>query len=181
MKIYTKTGDDGTTSLIMGERVQKFNPSIEAYGTVDELNAFLGQLYDQVNEDPIKKTLFIIINKLFNIGSILACPLEYRKDLPHIQQIDITFLETEIDQLSTTLKPLTNFILPCGHPQVSQAHICRTITRRAERRVAELMQTDEFSKDILVYLNRLSDYFFILARHLSFRNDVEEIKWQKEV
>jgi cob(I)alamin adenosyltransferase len=179
MKIYTKTGDDGTTSLIMGERVQKFNPCIEAYGTVDELNAFLGQLYDLLNDKYIKDTLFVIMNKLFNIGSILACPLEYRKDLPHIHQTDIQFLEREIDQLSATVKVLSNFILPCGHPQVSQAHVCRTITRRAERRVAELLQTDQFSKDILVYLNRLSDYFFTLARHLSFKNDVEEIKWQK--
>ncbi|MDX5404310.1 MAG: cob(I)yrinic acid a,c-diamide adenosyltransferase, partial [Bacteroidota bacterium] len=179
MKIYTKTGDKGTTSLLGGTRVPKYDPRIEAYGTVDELNSFLGLLADQVSDASMNDELRGIQTLLFTIGSRLAAePGESKFPLPEIKEEDISALESAMDRMDDQLTPLRNFILPGGHPCVSQAHICRTVCRRAERRVAELTSENEGYSILMRYLNRLSDYFFVLSRYLMKINQVSEIPWK---
>jgi cob(I)alamin adenosyltransferase len=184
MKIYTKTGDSGTTMLIGGTRVPKHHIKIEAYGTVDELNSFLGLLRDKV-DDTYKEILIEIQNKLFVLGSFLALDPSKEKlpngksrlDLKPIDEKDITFLEQAIDQMEKVLPPMKHFVLPGGHEQVSICHICRTICRRAERKVTYLNEVEAVSEHLLKYLNRLSDYFFVLARKLSVDLQAEEVPW----
>ena len=185
MKIYTKTGDNGTTALFGGTRVKKYNLRIESYGTVDELNSYIGLIKDQEISDNIKKTLLKIQNELFTLGAMLATPLEKeilkngkeRLDIPKINEKSILFLEKDIDFMEHDLSQMTHFILPGGHQSVSFCHIARCVCRRAERLSVELNEEENINNDILKYLNRLSDYLFVLARKLSKDLSIEEIKW----
>jgi len=185
MKIYTKTGDKGETSLFGGVRVKKYNLRIEAYGTVDELNSYIGLIRDQKIDQKSFDALIKIQNNLFTIGAMLATPpskekLKNGKDRLQIQKIknkDIQFLENEIDLMDTMFQPVTNFILPGGNSLVSFCHIARCICRRAERITVELNDIELVNNNILIYLNRLSDYLFVLARKLTFDNKLTEIPW----
>lgn len=180
MKIYTKTGDKGQTSLFGGKRILKDNLRIEAYGTVDELNAFTGLLHDQCPYDEVKVSLSAIQNLLFNMGSVLATDPEKKFDLPGIKTNHIEELEKRMDAMDETLPALQNFILPSGHPLVSAAHVCRTVCRRAERRLVSLSQESTVDEISIVYLNRLSDYFFVLARYLGQKAGATEIIWKSQ-
>lgn len=188
MKIYTKTGDDGTTALFGGTRVKKYDLRIESYGTIDELNSWLGLLRDQEMADPIKEALRSIQNKLFTVGAILATDpkkslLKNGKERLNIARIgskDIEFLEQEMDNMEKNLVPMTHFILPGGHTTVSYCHIARTVCRRAERLMAHLHEKAPFEGNVLIYINRLSDYLFVLARKLSKDLQAEEIRWIPE-
>lgn len=188
MKIYTKTGDKGETSLFGGTRVKKYNLRIEAYGTIDELNAYIGLIRDQKIDSKSIKTLLIIQSNLFTLGAMLATPpskekLKSGKDrlqIPKIENTEIQLLEDEIDFMNTTLKPMTNFILPGGNTVVSFCHIARCICRRAERITVELNEKEVVNENILTYLNRLSDYLFVLARKLTFDNNAVEIPWNSK-
>jgi len=185
MKIYTKTGDKGTTALIGGTRVSKNHIRIDSYGTVDELNAFLGLLRDQEIHDNYKKTLTAIQNNLFVVGAILATDPDKailksgkeRLDIDKISQEDIAYLENEIDEMNKSLPPMTNFILPGGHTTVSYCHIARCVCRRAERIITALNDLEPVNEMVLMYLNRLSDFLFVLARKLSQDLQAEEVKW----
>lgn len=185
MKIYTKTGDTGTTSLFGGQRVSKHNLRIDSYGTVDELNSYLGLIRDQEIDDTTQKNIIKIQNELFTLGAMLATPPEKatlkngkdRLSIPKINEEVISFLESEMDKMNEELPAMTHFILPGGHPTVSYCHIARCICRRAERICVALNETEPLNNDILVYLNRLSDYLFVLARNLSNTLQVNEVKW----
>lgn len=178
MKIYTKTGDNGNTALLGGERVMKSNKRIEAYGTIDELNAHLGLLRDYGVPDKVRDRILQIQNELFNIGSYLACEVDPDKfRLIRITEQQIQRLEAEIDEMDSVLPRLKNFILPGGNIQVSQSHIARCICRRAERRVVALIRDIPLDLHVLKYLNRLSDYFFVLARYLGMANGAQELIW----
>ena len=185
MKIYTKTGDKGTTALIGGTRVSKNHIRIDSYGTVDELNAFLGLLRDQEIHNNYKKTLTAIQNNLFIVGAILATDPDKailksgkeRLDIDKISQEDIAYLENEIDEMNKSLPPMTNFILPGGHTTVSYCHIARCVCRRAERIITALNDLEPVNEMVLMYLNRLSDFLFVLARKLSQDLQAEEVKW----
>ncbi len=184
MKVYTKTGDKGTTLLIGGTRVPKHDIKIDAYGTVDELNAYLGLLRDKIASAYLEE-LLQIQNRLFTLGSFLALDPDKAKlpngkarlDIKPIAQEDIDFLEHRIDQMDQSLPPMTHFVLPGGHEQVSICHICRTVCRRAERKATLLNEVSPVSENLIKYLNRLSDYLFVLARKLSMDLKVEEIPW----
>ncbi len=180
MKIYTKKGDEGKTSLFGGNRVLKSDLRIESYGSIDELNSFVGLLRDQPIADVYKSTLISIQNELFTIGSHLATvKKESIANLPVINELAITFLEKEMDVMDEQLEPLTAFILPGGHIAVSYCHVARCVCRRAERAVVRLVgEEDEINALIIPYLNRLSDYFFMLSRSLSKHFGAEEIKWE---
>lgn len=185
MKIYTKTGDKGSTSLFGGTRVPKHHARIDAYGTVDELNSWMGLIRDQEMEDSLKKQLIKIQNDLFTIGAILATDPEkatlksgkQRLNIPGVTAEDIALLEKEIDVMNAELPPMTHFILPGGHPTVSFCHIARTVCRRAERLATYLFENEPFDEKVLAYINRLSDYLFVLARKLAHDLDSDEIKW----
>ena len=186
MKIYTKTGDKGETSLFGGGRVKKCHLRIEAYGTIDELNSHLGLVRDHVNDADLQTKLIHIQNKLFTMGSMLATPpdkkkLKSGKDRLRIQVMeeeDAAFLEQEMDRMNEELPPMTHFILPGGHPTVSFCHVARCVCRRAERIVVALKENEAVEDTILVFLNRLSDYLFVLARKLSRDNHAIEIPWK---
>ena len=188
MKIYTKTGDKGTTALFGGTRVSKHHIRIDSYGTIDELNAWLGLIRDQKIDSHSKKLLAIIQDKLFTIGAILATDPEKallksgkeRLNIPKINASDIELLEKEIDALNESLPPMTHFILPGGHTTVSYCHIARTVCRRAERMATQLFEKEPFDENVLSYINRLSDYLFVLARKLSKDLKADEIKWIPE-
>ncbi|MEI7595354.1 MAG: cob(I)yrinic acid a,c-diamide adenosyltransferase [Bacteroidota bacterium] len=183
MKIYTKTGDNGETSLIGGTRVKKNHPRVEAYGTVDELNSFVGLLKDLTTSNTIKDQLLSIQNKLFIIGSCIATEPNKNKHQyncdkqPKINEADITYLEEQMDLLSKQLPEMRSFILPGGHLLVSYSHITRTVCRRTERVVLKLASESEVDHLLIKYLNRLSDFFFILARYFSLIENVDEITW----
>lgn len=180
MKIYTKTGDTGKTSLIGGKKVPKSHIRIQAYGTVDELNAFTGLLNDQLSDAHIRGLLLEVQDRLFTIGSSLACDpdKEIAMRIPDLKESDILLLENEIDQMNANLPEMKSFILPGGHVSVSTAHICRTICRRAERLIVELDEKEHLGQPLIIkYLNRLSDYFFVLARYIGHLLGAEEIKW----
>ncbi|MEM9685535.1 MAG: cob(I)yrinic acid a,c-diamide adenosyltransferase [Bacteroidota bacterium] len=185
MKIYTKTGDKGSTSLFGGTRVPKHHTRIDAYGTVDELNSWMGLIRDQEMEESLKKQLIKIQNDLFTIGAILATDPEkavlksgkQRLNIPMIAMEDIVLLEKEIDAMNMELPPMTHFILPGGHPAVSFCHIARTVCRRAERLATYLFENEPFDEIVLAYINRLSDYLFVLARKLAHDLKSDEIKW----
>jgi cob(I)alamin adenosyltransferase len=179
MKIYTRTGDQGTTSLLGGTRVAKNDPRIEAYGTVDELNSHTGLLRDLAAPHH-GEALIAIQNTLFSIGSRLAATSEEEARKFHVPQVgdaEVAALEAGIDAMDAGLPPMRSFILPGGHPSVSQAHVCRTVCRRAERRVLDLGGDGEHAT-MVRYLNRLSDYFFVLARHLAKLHGAEERPWK---
>jgi cob(I)alamin adenosyltransferase len=185
MKIYTKTGDAGTTALFGGTRVKKYNLRIDSYGTVDELNSYIGLIKDQEIDNTIKDSLLKIQNELFTLGSMLATPPDKeilkngkeRLNIPIIDDNAILFLENEIDKMDAELPQMTHFILPGGHQAVSFCHIARCVCRRAERLSVELNDHETLNNDILKYLNRLSDFLFVLARKLSKDLSIEEIKW----
>ena len=177
MKIYTKTGDDGTTSLYGGKRVSKHNLRVAAYGTVDELNAYLGLVKDLIEIDEVKLKLITIQKSMFIIGSQLASTAKNKSKTPCIVQEDIEFLEHNIDVMNATLSTMTHFILPGGHPTVSHCHIARSICRRAERKICKLSENEMIDTTILKYINRLSDYLFVLSRYLSKLLNINEIKW----
>ncbi|TPV32313.1 cob(I)yrinic acid a,c-diamide adenosyltransferase [Paucihalobacter ruber] len=185
MKIYTKTGDTGTTALFGGTRVPKHHIRIESYGTVDELNSNIGLLRDQQMEHSHKEFLMQIQDKLFTVGAILATDPDKailksgqeRLNIPKISNDDVEQLEKAIDAMDQELPPMTHFVLPGGHPTVSICHICRCVCRRAERLATALYEISPFHETTLVYLNRLSDYLFVLARKLSYELKAEEIKW----
>ena len=177
MKIYTKTGDEGTTALFGGKRVQKDDIRIEAYGTIDELNSFIGLLNSNFQEATQNYFLSEVQKRLFTIGANLASDPDKKMITPDIKNDDIHTLENAMDTMDQLLEPLKNFILPGGDSVVAQAHICRTICRRAERRVITLNSDSKVDPLIIIYLNRLSDYFFILARYIAHRNQIEEIPW----
>lgn len=179
MKIYTKTGDQGTTSLFGGKRVSKADLRIDTYGTVDELNSFLGLVRDQEVNHKRKEVLVRIQNTLFIIGSILATePGNTKVNIPSLQEDDILFLEKKIDTMEAELPPMRFFILPGGHPSVSFCHVARTVCRRAERLSTALHNQEEIEMIVLKYLNRLSDYLFVLSRKMTQELGAEEIPWK---
>ena len=185
MKIYTKTGDHGTTALFGGTRVPKHHIRIQSYGTVDELNSWIGLLRDQRIENRHQKFLQAIQYRLFTAGSMLATEPavaegsrpKSRIEIPQVTLSDVKNLEDEMDHLDADLPPMTNFILPGGHPVVSYCHIARTVCRRAERMTTLLSEQSPVEEVLLIYLNRLSDYLFVLARKLSSELQADEIKW----
>lgn len=179
MKIYTKTGDMAQTSLFGGTRVSKHHIRIESYGNIDELNSWLGLLRDQEIDARSKEVLMAIQDKLFTVGAILAT--EPKKDnrlkIPRIDGADIEYLEHEIDDMNESLPEMTHFILPGGHATVSYCHIARTVCRRAERVISLLHENEPVSNELLMYMNRLSDFLFVLARKLSSQLQADEVKW----
>ncbi len=178
MKIYTKTGDKGQTSLIGGKRVPKHYVRIEAYGTIDELIAFTGLLRDQPIDKDYKSILLQVQDDLMVCAAILATDSDDSNlKIPTISEEQILMLEHEIDKLETNLSPLNSFIIPGGHPSVSYCHVARTVCRRAERHVIKLMEESFAPEVVLKYLNRLSDYFFVLARKISSDLQVVEYYW----
>ena len=178
MKIYTKKGDKGQTGLIGGSRVSKNDLRINAYGTVDELNAHVGMLRDLIDENELKLNLLEIQDRLFTAGSLLAVGEKGTKmKLPELHEENIEYLESWIDKMDKSLPPMKTFILPGGHVTVSTCHIARTVCRRAERLIVELSSQVEVAGVIVAYFNRLSDYFFTLSRKLTMDLNAEEIPW----
>ncbi len=185
MKVYTKTGDKGTTALFGGTRVPKHHIRIESYGTIDELNSHIGLIRDQEIDTLYKDTLMDIQDRLFTVGAILATDPEKatlkngkaRLNIPKISNEDIERLEKEMDLMEDSLPAMTHFVLPGGHQTVSFCHIARTVCRRAERLASHLNDLEPFQPETLMYINRLSDYLFVLARKLSHDLKAEEIKW----
>ena len=185
MKVYTKTGDTGTTALFGGTRVPKHHIRIESYGTVDELNSHIGLIRDQDMSDLYKNVLIEVQDRLFTVGAILATPPEketMKNGQPRLQNLgivesDIEFLENEIDRMEEALPPMTHFVLPGGHTTVSYCHIARCVCRRAERLAVHLNDIEPTDERVIKYLNRLSDYLFVLARKLSHDLNADEVKW----
>ena len=185
MKIYTKTGDRGTTSLIGGSRVPKDDPRVNAYGTVDELTAFVAYLRDNLDAEEenlalYRNDLLNVLEALMTVAALLATTEEASKKVPPLQPERIAFLEKRIDEISARLQPLTHFTIPGGHPLVSLAHICRTVCRRAERTAIAAAHEYPVNTDAQVYLNRLSDYLYVLGRGLSEEFNVKEVYWMPE-
>lgn len=179
MKIYTKTGDKGQTSLIGGTRVPKHHIRIEAYGTVDELNSWMGVLRDSVADKNTGALLVEIQDRLFTIGSLLASDPEKNKmKLPGLLAEDITRLEKEIDAIDAVVPPMKSFVLPGGNLTVSYCHVARCVCRRAERHVIHLSENAAVDELIVQYINRLSDYLFMLSRKLTMDLGAEEIPWK---
>lgn len=182
MKIYTKTGDTGETSLIGGKRVSKAELRIRAYGTVDELNAYVGLLRDQPVNKSRASILTEIQDRLFTMGSLLASPEPSASiTLPQLSEQDVSWLEMEIDKMDKTLPPMRSFVLPGGHESVSFGHITRTVCRRAEREVVLLSDTEPVDPLIIKYLNRLSDFFFVLCRKMAAELKINETPWKARV
>ena len=191
MKIYTKVGDKGNSQLIGGQKVSKSHPRLHAYGTLDELNCYIGLLRASISkENENRKSVFFshlendfqqLQNELFCVGSVLACDdTEMAKNLPMIENKSVEFLEKQIDQWTSELPTLREFILPGGHSLTSMTHICRTVTRRAERHTAEIITEGvELPSLIPIYLNRLSDYFFVMARRIQKELGLAEHTWTK--
>lgn len=185
MKVYTKTGDKGTTALFGGTRVPKHHIRIESYGTVDELNSHIGLIRDQDIHPDYKTILIEVQDRLFTVGAILATPPEKEtlksgeKRLQNlgIMESDIELLENQIDEMEAQLPPMTNFVLPGGHTTVSYCHIARCVCRRAERLAVHLNDIEPTDELVIKYLNRLSDYLFVLARKLSSDLNADEVKW----
>lgn len=179
MKIYTKRGDQGETSLLAGQKVKKHDIRIETYGTTDELNAWIGLIRDQAEEADTRERLVAIQDRLFTIGAILASGDKDMADkLPDIKESDVDELEHAMDEMDKELPPMRSFVLPGGHTTVSYCHIARCICRRAERKATHLAELEEVSGLILKYLNRLSDYLFVLARKLTQTLEAEETPWE---
>ena len=185
MKVYTKTGDTGTTALFGGTRVPKHHIRIESYGTVDELNSHIGLIRDQDINPLYKNILIEVQDRLFTVGAILATPPEKEmlkngeKRLQNlgIQESDIEYLENQIDSMEESLPQMTHFVLPGGHTTVSYCHIARCVCRRAERLAVHLNDIEPTDERVIKYLNRLSDYLFVLARKLSYDLQADEVQW----
>jgi cob(I)alamin adenosyltransferase len=183
-KIYTKTGDFGKTSLIGGTKVPKSHLRIESYGTIDELNSFIGLLNDQIAHEASSTMLKEIQDRLFTIGSSLACDPEKepKMKLPDLREDDVTLLGKEIDRMNDELTPMKSFILPGGAIPVSTAHIARCVCRRAERICVHMTEEGMFVDELVIkYLNRLSDYLFVLARYTGHKLNAEEIQWKPRI
>lgn len=186
MQIYTKTGDKGTTSLIGGERVVKSDSRIEAYGTVDELSAFIGLLYDSIMAEDKYKTHFEkeaaelkkILCQLMDIEALFAADSSILKSLPAIEDEDIKTLELSIDRMNQLIPKVFKFTLPCGHPLISTAHICRTVCRRSERVAIKASVEHKLNQNGIIFLNRLSDYLYTLSRYISISLEIEEVLWE---
>jgi cob(I)alamin adenosyltransferase len=179
MKIYTKTGDKGYTSLVGGTRISKAALRIEAYGTVDELNAHIGMVRDQAVNIDRKDFLKEIQDRLFTIGSNLASePDQTKKQIPDLHLSDIVVLEKAMDDMDASLPPLRAFVLPGGHVSVSFCHLARTVCRRAERLVIALSEAEVVEPLVIQYLNRLSDYLFVLSRKNTQELNSEEVSWK---
>jgi cob(I)alamin adenosyltransferase len=179
MKIYTKTGDKGKTALLGGKRISKGELKIEAYGTIDELNSWVGLLRDFTENADRRDLLKEIQDRLFTIGAEMATDPEYNTDkLPDLKESDIDVLEKAIDQMNEHLPMLKHFILPGGHQLISYTHITRTVCRRAERCAIRLHDIEGLNFLIIKYLNRLSDYLFVLSRMVGKENNAEEVKWE---
>ena len=184
MKIYTKAGDQGKTSLIGGTRVPKSHIRIESYGTVDELNSFIGLLNDLVVDEKINADLKEIQDRLFTVGSSLACDPEKESALriPDLKEEDILRLELSMDAMNEVLAPMKSFIIPGGHQAISTAHIARCVCRRAERWCVNMQEEDLFVETLVIkYLNRLSDYLFTLARYIGHLNGVADLPWKPRI
>ncbi len=182
MKIYTKTGDKGQTSLIGGTRVSKADLRIDTYGTVDELNCYIGLVRDLNMDEARRALLKEVQDRLFTIGSNLAAePEQQKKVIPDLKNEDIERLEKAMDEMDAELPPLRHFILPGGHTSVSFCHVARTVCRRTERLVIALAEQTEVHPMIVPYLNRLSDYLFVLSRKMAQELGVEEVKWLPRV
>ncbi len=184
MKIYTKAGDQGKTSLIGGTRVPKSHIRIETYGTVDELNSFIGLLNDLVVDAKINADLKEIQDRLFTVGSSLACDPEKDSALkiPDLKEEDIVGLELAMDSMNEVLAPMKSFIIPGGHQAISTAHIARCVCRRAERWCVNMQEEDLFVEVLVIkYLNRLSDYLFTLARYIGHLNGVADLPWKPRI
>lgn len=180
MKIYTKTGDKGDTGLFGGERVSKASDRIDTYGTVDELNSFIGLAVTEVLDSEVKELLIKIQNQLFVLGSDLATPINEKNDKLKIQRVTSKFyedIEAAIDHFDARLEALQNFILPGGSKSASLLHVCRTISRRAERKAVALNDKVKIGDNIIIFLNRLSDLFFVLARYENKCSKIHDIKW----
>lgn len=178
-RIYTRTGDQGQTSLLGGTRVWKNDPRIEAYGTIDELNAYLGWVADTQPSAELQQEIRLVQDRLFRMGAILAYDgsSSLKLSLPGIEETDIQTLEAAIDRMEAHLPPLKQFILPGGHPSVSLCHVARCVCRRAERQCVHLNQETSLPQYLIPYLNRLSDYLFVLARYTAHQLRVAEIPW----
>ena len=184
LKIYTKTGDKGKTSLIGGTKVPKSHIRIESYGTVDELNSFMGLLGDYLSDHHSKVILKEIQDRLFTIGSSLACDPDKAPSLkiPDLKEEDVKLLEKEIDKMNEELPLMKSFVLPGGHVAISTAHIARCVCRRAERICVNMQENKLFVEPLVIkYLNRLSDYLFVLARYIAHHLKVEEIPWKPRI
>jgi cob(I)alamin adenosyltransferase len=184
LKIYTKTGDKGTTSLIGGTKVSKAYIRIESYGTIDELNSFIGLCADAISDEKTGIVLKEIQDRLFTIGSSLACDpdKEPMLKLPDLKETDILFLENEIDAMNNELPPMKNFILPGGNLAVSNLHVARCVCRRAERICVAMQENNLFIDAIVIkYINRLSDYLFVLARYIAKLTNAKEVIWQPRI
>ncbi|HEX7905211.1 MAG TPA: cob(I)yrinic acid a,c-diamide adenosyltransferase [Chitinophagaceae bacterium] len=183
-KIYTKTGDKGTTSLIGGTKVPKSHLRIEAYGTVDELNSYIGLCKDLLTDENSRAILLEVQDRLFTIGSSLACdPIkEPKMRIPDLKEEDVVLLEKEMDKMNDVIPAMKSFILPGGHATVSHLHIARCVCRRAERCCVRLeLESLEVDQVILKYLNRLSDYLFVLSRYAGHQLQLNEIPWKPRV
>jgi len=183
-KIYTKTGDGGKTSLIGGTKVSKSHRRIEAYGTIDELNSFAGLCFDYLREQKINNVISEIQDRLFTIGSALACDpdKETKLKIPDLHEEDVLLLEKEIDKMNEVLPEMRSFILPAGHIIVSTLHITRCVCRRAERCIVRMQKKNDEVPDLIIkYLNRLSDYFFVLARYAAHQLNAVELPWKPRV
>ncbi len=179
MKIYTKTGDNGTTALFGGKRVSKSELRIDAYGTIDELNSWIGLLRDQEVNRHRAEELIEIQDRLFTIGSILATePGNTKVKIPALHETDVNFLENRIDSMESHLEPMKSFVLPGGHSSVSFGHVARTICRRAERLVIALDGQEKVIPIVIQYLNRLSDYLFVLCRMMTKELKAPETPWK---
>lgn len=182
MKIYTKTGDQGTTALFGGKRVSKADLRIETYGTVDELNSWIGVLRDQEINSSRTVLLIEIQDRLFTIGSILATePGNTKVKIPHLTSNDISSLEHSIDEMELLLPPMKSFILPGGHQSVSFCHVARTVCRRSERLVIALDQVEKVDPLVIQYLNRLSDYLFVLSRKMGQDLNIQDTPWSPKM
>lgn len=183
-KIYTKTGDKGKTSLIGGTKVSKSNARIEAYGTVDELNSYIGLVSDLLDSAEPVGILREVQDRLFTVGSSLACDphKEPKLKIPDLRDTDVSLLEKEMDDMNARMPPMTSFILPAGHPTVSTIHVARCVCRRAERCCVRLQEEgEEVEPLVLQYINRLSDYLFVLARFTAFIKHIPEVPWKPRI
>ena len=181
MKVYTKKGDGGETSLIGGVKVSKSNIRIHAYGTVDELNSYLGIIRSSLGKESLIEVIAEIQDRLFTVGSLLASHPISKMIVPDVFEKDIELLENQIDEMNTILPELKSFILPGGNILESQCHVARCICRRAERWSVQLASEEEIEPIIIKYLNRLSDYLFVLARFCNYLAGAKEIEWKARV
>ncbi len=182
MKIYTKTGDKGKTGLLGGTRLSKHHIRIESYGTMDELNAFIGQLRAYNLDQLSDATLLEIQSQLFTIGSNLAAdPVKNKVKIPSIKEEDVKHLEAEIDRMNESLPQMRNFILPGGSSETAACHIARCVCRRAERNIVQLAEFEFVDPIVLQFVNRLSDYLFVLARWIAYQQGINEIPWKSGI